>query len=100
VIFNSIKSNVDIGSAKMRTQMRMNQSKGRGVVASDVRIFNARVRDEVVVPRSVTLGLPVCLVGEVEREDTVRDDYRNVMREILEMEPRAREKDCRLASTV
>lgn len=82
VIFNAIKANVNMMSAKMRTQVRINQLKGKGIVASDMRIFNTQVRDEVVVPRSVTLGLPVCLVGDTEKKDTVRDDYRAVAEEI------------------
>jgi chromosome partitioning protein len=86
IIFNAIKNNVNIGSAKMHVHVRMNQLKGRGVVSKDVRIFNSQVRDEVVVPRSVTLGLPVCLIGKKEKGDSVRDDYRAVAQEILDIE--------------
>ncbi|WP_269523015.1 ParA family protein [Coraliomargarita parva] len=87
VIFNSIKNKVDISSSIMRVQVRINQFKGKGVVAQDARIFNTKIRDEVIVPRSVTLGLPVCLIGDYERENTVRDDYRAVMKEIMNIPP-------------
>ncbi|CAA6679860.1 MULTISPECIES: ParA family protein [unclassified Lentimonas] len=82
-IFNSIKTNVNLISAKMRTQVRINQLKGKGVVAGDMKIFNSQVRDEVIVPRAVTLGLPVCLIGTAKKEGSVRDDYQSVAKEIM-----------------
>ena len=82
-IFNSIKANVNLMSAKMRTQVRINQTKGKGIVASDMKIFDSQVRDEVIVPRAVTLGLPVCLIGTARKESSVRDDYRAVAQEIM-----------------
>ena len=82
-IFNSIKANSNVIPAKMRTQVRINQLKGKGIVAADMKIFNAQVRDEVIVPRAVTLGLPVCLIGTTKKEGSVRDDYRAVAKEIV-----------------
>ncbi len=84
VIFNSIKSNVDIDVPKMRMQFRINQFKNQGRVAKDCRIFNAHVRDAIVVRRAVTLGLPVGLVGNVKQEESVRDDYTIVAKELLD----------------
>jgi chromosome partitioning protein len=84
VIFNSIKSNVDIDVPKMRMQFRINQFKNQGRVAKDARIFDTYVRDAIVVRRAVTLGLPVNLVGNLGKEASVRDDYRKVARTIME----------------
>lgn len=84
VIFNSIKSNVDIDVPKMRMQFRINQFKNQGRVAKDCRIFNSQVRDAIVVRRAVTLGLPVGLVGNVSQEESVRDDYTLVTQELLD----------------
>jgi chromosome partitioning protein len=87
-IFNAIKANLDVTSAKLRIQVRMNQLKGKGVVSNAVRIFKSQVRDAVIVPRSVTLGLPVCLIGAKEQGtgNTVQDDYRSVALEIIDNE--------------
>jgi chromosome partitioning protein len=85
VIFNSIKNNVDIDVPKMRMQFRINQFKNQGRVAKDCRIFNANVRDAIVVRRAVTLGLPVGLVGNVKKEESVRDDYTVVTQELLDI---------------
>jgi chromosome partitioning protein len=84
VIFNSIKSNVDVDVPKMRMQFRINQFKNQGRVAKDCRIFDGHVRDAIVVRRSVTLGLPVGLVGNVKQEESVRDDYTVVTQELLD----------------
>ena len=84
VIFNSIKSNVDIDVPKMRMQFRINQFKNQGRVAKDCHIFNSHVRDAIVVRRAVTLGLPVGLVGNVSQEESVRDDYTLVTQELLD----------------
>jgi chromosome partitioning protein len=86
IIFNSIKVNSDIAASKMRIQVRINQLKGKGVVSGNARIFKSQIRDAAVVPRAVMLGLPVCLIGSGDQQDTVRDDYRAVAREILENE--------------
>ena len=100
VIFNSIKTNVNLMSAKMRTQVRINQFKGKGIVANSMRILDTQIRDEVIVPRSVTLGLPVCLVGDLNRKDTVRDDYRAVAREIMADAPKPADPEQALAAGV
>jgi len=84
IVFNSIKSNVDIDVPKMRMQFRINQFKNQGRVGRDCRIFDAQVRDAIVVRRAVTLGLPVGLVGNVKQEDSVRDDYTIVAQELLD----------------
>lgn len=91
VIFNSIKANVNLMSAKMRTQVRINQFKGKRVVADSMHILNTQIRDEVIVPRAVTLGLPVCLVGDPNRKNTVRDDYRGLAQEIMDDSPKSTE---------
>ncbi|MFT5836959.1 MAG: chromosome partitioning protein [Candidatus Azotimanducaceae bacterium] len=83
-IFNSIKSNIDIDVPKMRMQFRINQFKNQGHVAKDCCIFNTHVRDAIVVRRAVTLGLPVCMIGN-EQQDSVRDDYTAVAQELLDM---------------
>jgi chromosome partitioning protein len=83
VIFNAIKSNMDIDVPKMRMQFRINQFKNQGKVAKDAHIFDSQVRDAIVVRRAVTLGLPVCLVSSLGNEDSVREDYRKVAQEIL-----------------
>lgn len=84
VIFNSIKSNVDIDVPKMRMQFRINQFKNQGRVAKDAHIFDAQVRDAIIVRRAVTLGLPVNLVGNTGNEESVRDDYAKVAEEIMQ----------------
>ncbi|MFO8026373.1 MAG: AAA family ATPase [Opitutales bacterium] len=84
VIFNAIKSNVDIDVPRMRMQFRINQFKNQGRVAKDARIFDTNVRDAIIVRRAVTLGLPVQLVGNVKGEESVRDDYAMVAHELSE----------------
>ncbi len=87
VIFNSIKSNTDIEVPKMRMQFRINQFKNQGRVAEDARILDTEIRDAIVVRRSVTLGLPVCLIGELSQDSGVADDYRRLAREVHENPP-------------
>lgn len=82
VIFNAIKSNVDIDVPKMRMQFRINQFKNQGRVAKDARIFDTQVRDAIIVRRAVTLGLPVHLLGNPKGEESVKDDYANLAREL------------------
>lgn len=84
VIFNSIKSNVDIDVPKMRMQFRINQFRNQGRIAKDARIFDAQIRDAIIVRRAVTLGLPVNLIGNLGTEESVRDDYAQVAEEILQ----------------
>lgn len=84
IIFNSIKSGVDIEVPKMRMQLRMNQYKAQRRVASTARLFETQVRDATIVRRAVALGLPVVLVGqETEEKDNVLNDYRRLAQEIL-----------------
>ncbi len=89
IVFNAIKTNVDIEVPKMRMQLRLNQFKAqkRGVAAS-ARICNTQIRDAMVVRRAVTLGLPVSLVGtEASEADSVVNDYRLLAGEIVEHSP-------------
>jgi chromosome partitioning protein len=84
IIFNAIKSNVDIEVPKMRMQLRLNQFKAKRLVHPDAKIFDTQVRDATVVRRAVTLGLPVSLIGQHEAwEDSVVSDY-NALAEELE----------------
>ena len=88
IIFNSIKTNVDIEVPKMRMQLRMNQFRSAKRVAPSAKIFETQVRDAMVVRRAVTLGLPVILVGQESGEqDNVAQDYRNVAGELLNITP-------------
>jgi chromosome partitioning protein len=89
IIFNSIKTNVDIEVPKMRMQLRLNQFKTqkRGV-AQSAKIFGTQIRDAMVVRRAVTLGLPVFLVGqEAGDEDSVSNDYLKLAGEIIDHMP-------------
>lgn len=84
IFFNSIKSNVDVDVPKMRMQFRLNQFKKQRRVAATAKIFNTVVRDAIVVRRAVTLGLPVCKVGQVrEEEDSVYKDYAALAEELV-----------------
>lgn len=83
VIFNAIKSNVDIDVPKMRMQFRINQFKNQGHVSKDAHIFETHVRDAIIVRRAVTLGLPVHLVGNMKGEESVKDDYARIARELI-----------------
>lgn len=86
VIFNSIKTNVDIEVPKMRMQLRLNQYRTARRVAACAKIFDTQVRDAMVVRRAVTLGLPVILVGqESQQEDNVAADYRQVAVELMSL---------------
>lgn len=89
IIFNSIKTNVDIEVPKMRMQLRLNQFKTqkRGV-APTAKIFSNQARDAMVVRRAVTLGLPVIKVGtEGSDEDSIANDYRQIANELIEHAP-------------
>jgi chromosome partitioning protein len=86
LIFNSIKTGVDIEVPKMRMQLRLNQFKSAKRVGQNAKIFDTQIRDAMVVRRAVTLGLPVVLVGDAA-EDTAQDsvvsDYRKLATEII-----------------
>jgi len=85
IIFNAIKTGVDIEVPKMRMQLRLNQFKTAKRAAPDAKIFNTQIRDAMVVRRAVTLGLPVNLIG-LETSDPSKDnvvqDYRRLAAEI------------------
>jgi len=85
IIFNAIKTGVDIEVPKMRMQLRLNQYKTQRRVASTAKMFDAQVRDATVVHRAVALGLPVNFVGQqgLEESDNVLNDYRRVAQELI-----------------
>jgi chromosome partitioning protein len=85
IIFNSIKTGVDIEVPKMRMQLRLNQFKTQRRVAPTAKLFEAQVRDATVVHRAVALGLPVSFVGQqgTGETDNVVNDYRRVAQEII-----------------
>ena len=84
IIFNSIKTGVDIEVPKMRMQLRLNQFKTAKRAAQDAKIFDTQIRDAMVVRRAVTLGLPVNLIGQenTDHRDNVVQDYRDLAAEI------------------
>ncbi len=83
IVFNSIKTNVDIEVPKMRMQLRLNQFRNQKRVAPSSKIFESQIRDATVVRRAVTLGLPVSLVGQVAKdEDSVLSDYQKLAAEL------------------
>ncbi len=86
LIFNSIKTGVDIEVPKMRMQLRLNQFRSAKRVGQNAKIFDTQIRDAMVVRRAVTLGLPVILVGDATDEtaqDSVVSDYRKLATEIV-----------------
>jgi len=83
IIFNAIKTNVDIEVPRMRMQLRLNQFKTKRRAASDAKIFTAQIRDATVVRRAVTLGLPVGLLGQHSTDEHgVAADYRQLAAEL------------------
>jgi len=90
IIFNSIKTGVDIEVPKMRMQLRINQLKTAKRAAPDAKILTNQIRDAMVVRRAVTLGLPVNLIGQ-ENTDPTRDnvvsDYHALAEEIDQHHP-------------
>lgn len=89
IIFNSIKSGVDIEVPKMRMQLRLNQFKTAKRAAANAKIFDTQIRDAMVVRRAVALGLPVALVSAEATDagaagDNVITDYRKLASEILQ----------------
>lgn len=87
IIFNAIKTGVDIEVPKMRMQLRLNQFKAAKRVAKEARIFDAFVRDAMVVRRAVALGLPVALLGQEAAGDNVVRDFERVAEELLRNPP-------------
>jgi chromosome partitioning protein len=89
LIFNSIRTGVDIEVPKMRMQLRLNQFRAAKRAAPSAKIFNTQIRDAMVVRRSVALGLPVILVGSdtADSTDSVTNDYRKLATELSQHEP-------------
>lgn len=86
IIFNSIKTGVDIDVPRMRMQLRLNQFRSAKRAAPAAKLFENHVRDAMVVRRAVTLGLPVNLVkgtAEPGAEETVVDDYKKIAAELV-----------------
>jgi chromosome partitioning protein len=88
IIFNSIRTGVDIEVPKMRMQLRLNQFRAAKRAAPTAKIFNTQIRDAMVVRRSVALGLPVILVGAegADSVDSVTNDYKKLATELVEHE--------------
>jgi chromosome partitioning protein len=89
IIFNSIKTGVDIEVPRMRMQFRINQFRNQRKIAPQTRIFNTMIRDAVVVRRAVTLGLPVICCGNASGTEGVADDYAALANEIIAANPQA-----------
>lgn len=89
IIFNAIKTGVDIEVPKMRMQLRLNQFKAAKRTAKEARILESFVRDAMVVRRAVALGLPVVLLGQEAAGDNVVRDYEHVAEELLRNPPSA-----------
>jgi len=92
IIFNSIKTGVDIEVPKMRMQLRLNQFKAAKRAAPIAKIFDAQIRDAMVVRRAVALGMPVALVSAEATDagptgDNVITDYRRLASELVEHVP-------------
>ena len=87
IIFNSIKTGVDIEVPRMRMQLRLNQFKAARRTARQARIFESYVRDAMVVRRAVALGLPVNLISQETGGDNVVRDYERVTEELLRLAP-------------
>ena len=89
IVFNSIRTGVDIEVPKMRMQLRLNQFRAAKRAAPTSKIFATQIRDAMVVRRSVALGLPVILVGNeaADDADSVTNDYRKLATEIMQHEP-------------
>jgi chromosome partitioning protein len=86
VIMNAIKTGTDIEVPKMRMQLRLNQFKSARRVAASARIFDAQIRDAMIVRRAVTLGLPVNLVAQdanANDSDNVAGDFRRLANELI-----------------
>lgn len=87
ILFNAIKTGVDIEVPKMRMQLRLNQFKAAQRVAKDARILDAYARDAMVVRRAVALGLPVVLLGQEAAGDNVVRDFEAIAAELIRHAP-------------
>ncbi len=89
LVFNAVKTGVDIEVPKMRLQLRLNQFRAAKRAAPAAKILRTQVRDAMVVRRAVALGLPVVLVGSEATDagpggDNVINDYRRLAAEIIQ----------------
>lgn len=89
IIFNSVKTNVDIEVPKMRMQFRLNQYRNQKKTAPGARIFDSMIRDAIIVRRAVTLGLPVILVGQQVANENVAEDYMQLTAELQRQVPQS-----------
>jgi chromosome partitioning protein len=87
ILFNAVKANTDIEVPKMRMQFRLNQFRNQKKVDPNAKIMSATVRDAVVVRRAVTLGLPVCSLGQTPGTEGVLEDYRTLARQLMKHDP-------------
>lgn len=87
ILFNSVKTNVDIEVPKMRMQFRLNQFRNQKRAARNAKIFNSVIRDAIIVRRAVTLGLPVILVGQQSATENVVEDYLQLSEELIRHVP-------------
>lgn len=91
IVFNSIKTGVDIEVPKMRMQLRLNQFRAAKRVAAKAKIFDSQIRDAMIVRRAVALGLPVALVSADAEAgmngDNVISDYRHLAAELVQHAP-------------
>ena len=89
IIFNSIKTGVDIEVPKMRMQLRLNQFKAARRVSANAKIFDVQIRDAMVVRRAVTLGLPVNLVGQETSDESLENVVNDYRRFAIELDRHA-----------
>jgi len=92
IVFNAVKTGVDIEVPKMRMQLRLNQFRAARRVAPGARILAAQIRDAMVVRRAVALGLPVALLsaeaqGSDPCGDNVVGDFRRLVSELIQHDP-------------
>ena len=97
IVFNAVKTGVDIEVPKMRMQLRLNQCRAAKRVAPGARILATRIRDAMVVRRAVALGLPVSLLSSEASEsdaggDNVVGDYHRLVSELLQHDPSLNER--------
>lgn len=87
VLFNAVKTGVDIDVPKMRMQFRINQFRNQKKIAPQACILKAMIRDAIVVRRAVTLGMPVICIGNAMGTEGVVEDYAAATIEIEELFP-------------
>lgn len=82
IVFNAIKSNVDISVPQSRMQMRLKQFIQQRFVSPDAKIFDTRIRDATIVRRAVSLGIPVHCVDAKDVQEGVAQDFNNLAQEL------------------